>query len=197
MRVQGDRRRLPPPRTASPVSLEAALEQRRSVRSFLSDPLDRGELGQLLWAAQGVTEPADQRTAPSAGALHPLEIYAITSTEVLYYDPVTHSVSTHRRGDFRHAVQAAAFWQESVGEAPVVLVIAAVHARTAARYGERAARYVLLEAGHAAQNVLLEAVALGLGAVPIGAFSDERLAAVLELPPQERPIYLIPVGHPR
>ena len=192
-----DNRPLPPARTASPVSLEEALQQRRSVREFLRDPLSDQELGQLLWAAQGVTDPEGHRTAPSAGALYPLEIYAVTATAMLHYDPATHSVTTHLTGDYRRDLKAAALDQEFLAEAPVTLVITAVYERTAVKYGDRAARYVHLEAGHAAQNVLLEAVALGLGAVPIGAFSDERLETVLELPVDERPIYLIAVGHPR
>lgn len=190
-------RPLPPPRTSSPVSLEAALEQRQSVREFLPDPLSDQELGQLLWAAQGVTDPTGHRPVPSAGALYPLEIYAVTETEILRYDPSTHSVGTHRSGDHRRDLQVAALGQDPVGEAPLTLVIAAVPARTAVKYGDRAARYVHLEAGHAAQNVLLQAVALGLGAVPIGAFVDERVEAVLEFSPGEHPVYLISVGHPR
>jgi SagB-type dehydrogenase family enzyme len=190
-------RPLPSPRTVGDVSLEAALDQRRSVREFLADPLTDEELGQLLWAAQGVTDPAGLRTAPSAGALYPLELYAVTRTAVLRYDPPTHSVETCLTGDHRRELQAAALDQAAVGEAPVTLVISAVVERTAARYGERATRYVQLEAGHAAQNVLLQAVALGLGAVPIGAFSDGRVAALLGLPAGELPLYLIPVGHPR
>ncbi len=190
-------RPLPSPRLTGPVALEEALEQRRSVREFLSDPLSDAELGQLLWAAQGVTDPTGRRTAPSAGALYPLEIYAVTPRGVLQYDPASHSVTVWLAGDHRRDLMNAALRQEAIGEAPVTLVIAAVYERTAVKYGERGARYVQLEAGHAAQNVLLEAVALGLGAVPIGAFSDERVEALLELPADERVLYLIPVGHPR
>jgi SagB-type dehydrogenase family enzyme len=190
-------RSLPSPRLSGPASLEEVLAERRSVREFLADPLSDEELGQLLWAAQGVTDAEGRRTAPSAGALYPLELYAVTSAGVYHYDPATHSIATHRTGDHRRGLQTAALGQGSVGEAPVTFVIAAVYERTAVKYGDRAERYVHLEAGHAAQNVLLEAVALGLGAVPIGAFSDERVEALLELPPEERALYLIPVGHPR
>lgn len=190
-------RPLPSPRTTSQVSLEAALDQRRSIRSFLPDPLTEEEIGQLLWAAQGVTDPLGHRTAPSAGALYPLELYALTPTAVLHYEPAVHAVTVRFQGDHRPELQAAAWGQDPVGEAPVTLVIAAVVERTAAKYGERSTRYVQLEAGHAAQNILLQAVALGLGAVPIGAFRDGQVAALLELPGAERPVYLVPVGHPR
>ncbi len=190
-------RPLPSPRTTSQVSLEAALEQRRSIRSFLPDPLTEEEISQLLWAAQGVTDPPARRTAPSAGALYPLELYAFTPTAVLHYEPAAHAVTVRFEGDHRPALQAAAWCQDPVGEAPVTFVIAAVVERTAAKYGERATRYVQLEAGHAAQNILLQAVALGLGAVPIGAFRDGEVAGLLELPGAERPVYLVTVGHPR
>jgi len=190
-------RPLPSPRTASQVSLEAALDQRRSVRSFLPERLTEEEIGQLLWAAQGVTDPLAQRTAPSAGALYPLEVYAVTPTAVLHYEPAGHAVTVRFEGDYRPALQAAAWSQDPVGEAPVTFVIAAVVERTAAKYGERATRYVQLEAGHTAQNILLQAVALGLGGVPIGAFRDDEVAALLELRGAERPVYLVPVGHPR
>lgn len=190
-------RPLPSPRTDGEVSLEAALDQRRSVREFLPDPLTDAELGQLLWAAQGITDPTGLRTAPSAGALYPLEIYAVTQEGVLHYDPATHSVATQHSGDHRRELMAAALAQAAIGEAPVTLVVAAIYERTAVKYGDRATRYVQLEAGHAAQNVLLQAVTLGLGAVPIGAFSDERVAAIVGLAAGELPLYLIPVGHPR
>ena len=196
-KMERDVRPLPSPRLSSDVSLEAALDQRRSVRAFLPDPLSDQELGQLLWAAQGVTDSEGRRTAPSAGALYPLEIYAVTPTEVLHYDPATHAVGVQREGDHRRDLEAAALGQEAVGEAPVTFVIVAVIERTAAKYGDRATRYVQLEAGHAAQNLLLQAVALGLGAVPIGSFSDERVEVILGLPINERPLYLVPVGHPR
>lgn len=190
-------RPLPSPRLASTVALEEALAQRRSVREFLPDPLSDEELGQLLWAAQGVTDAEGHRTAPSAGATYPLELYMVTAGAVLHYDPATHSVAGVRAGDRRRELMLAAREMEAVAVAPVTLVIAADVNRTAVRYGERAERYVHFEAGHAAQNVLLQVVALGLGAVPVGAFSDEAVEDIVGLPPAWRALYLIPVGHPR
>ena len=179
------------------MSLESALRRRRSVRSFTDEPLTSAEIGQLLWAAQGVTDPRGLRTAPSAGALNPLECYVATADALLHYAPNVHRLDPHVPGDQRRALAAAAYGQSAVADAAVVIVITAVYARTAEKYGEeRAFRYVAMEAGHAAQNVLLQAVALGLGAVPVGAFDDAQVAQLLRLDMGEAPLYLIPVGHP-
>jgi SagB-type dehydrogenase family enzyme len=188
---------LPAPRTEGDLSLEAALAQRRSVRSFTEARLTLEETGQLLWAAQGVTSDWGGRTAPSAGALYPLELYVVTPDHVARYRPDRHAMEIWLEGDRRQAICAAGLDQEPLARAPLTVVIAGVYQRTRAKYGERAERYVLLEAGHAAQNVLLEAVALGLGAVPIGAFSDDAVTKALELPAEASPLYLIPVGHPQ
>ena len=188
---------LPPPRDSGSLGLETALRRRRSVREFQPRPLSLESLAQLFWAAQGITDARDLRTAPSAGARYPLEVYAATERGLLHYRPSGHCVRTVIPSDVRPLLQRAAGAQESVGEAGAVFIIAAVIQRAAARYGPRAERYVHLEAGHAAQNVLLEATALDLGAVPVGAFDDDRVASVLELPRDQRPLYLIPVGVPR
>jgi SagB-type dehydrogenase family enzyme len=193
----GSPRPLPAPRTSGPVSLEEALAERRSVRSFADAPLTDAEVGQLLWAAQGVTDESGLRTAPSAGARYPLETYAVTADGAWRYVPDRQALEPVLAGDVRPDLQRAALGQEAVGAAPLVVVISADIDRTASRYGaERAPRYVHLEAGHAAQNVLLQAVALGLGSVPIGAFSDADVARVLRLPPDEIVLYLLPVGRP-
>jgi SagB-type dehydrogenase family enzyme len=187
---------LPAPRTSGPMPLERALAERRSVRAFTDEPLSLEELSQLLWAAQGITAEWGGRTAPSAGALYPLEVYAATPDGVYRYVPEDHGLEPLATGDLRPALAGAALGQEAIRDAPVVLVIAAVFRRTEVKYGARAERYVHLEAGHAAQNVLLQAVALGLGGVPIGAFSDRDVQRVLGLPADHAPLYLIPVGHP-
>lgn len=180
------------------MSLEETLVRRRSIRDFTNTPLSQADIGQLCWAAQGETGRGGLRTAPSAGALYPLELYVVTADGVLHYLPGSHETTLHRTGDMREALQRAALGQEALGEAPVVFVLAAVYQRTAARYGEgRARRYGQLEAGHAAENLLLQAVALDLGAVPMGAFDDRGVQAVLGLPADHEPLYLIPVGHAR
>ena len=188
---------LPAPLTDGPMSLEEALAQRHSVRSFAESSLALDELGQLLWAAQGITRDWGGRTAPSAGALYPLELYLVTAAATYHYLPTEHSLVTLTTQDLRDAVWDAGLQQDALREAPATLVIAAIFERTATKYGDRASRYVYMEAGHAAQNVLLQAVALGLGAVPIGAFHEEQLAEALGLLPDHIPIYLIPIGHPR
>ncbi len=186
---------LPAPREEGSLSFEEVLAKRRSVRQFSNDPLALEEIGQLLWAAQGITHPAGLRSAPSAGALYPLEVYAVTQQAVYHYLPQDHCLSVQIQGDARAALYEAALKQGAVREAPAVIVIAAVYARTVKKYGEeRSPRYVHLEAGHAAQNILLQAVALDLGAVPIGAFYDDQVQQVLELPPDHQPLYLIPTG---
>jgi len=188
---------LPSPRLAGPLSLEEALRARRSIRSFSAQALMRTEIGQLLWAAQGVTDAAGHRTAPSAGALYPLELDVVTPDGVARYMPDEHGLAWRTTTDVRPLLRAAALDQSTVGEAPLVIVISGVVERTATRYGARAQRYVDLEAGHAAQNILLQAVSLGLGAVPIGAFDDAAVRRVLDLAQGEAPLYLIPVGHAR
>jgi SagB-type dehydrogenase family enzyme len=189
---------LPPPILEGETSLEETIARRRSVREFDDTPLTAAELGQLLWAAQGLTDERGFRTAPSAGALYPLELYLVTAEGVFHYEPQGHQLSALRSDDRRAALYEAALRQEAVRGAPAVFVVTAVYARTEQKYGaQRTPRYVHLEAGHAAQNLLLEAVALGLGAVPIGAFHDEQVQEALGLPPDHEPLYLIPAGHPR
>jgi len=187
---------LPPPGEMGKISLEAALAHRRSVRRFSDRPLSWQEISQLLWAAQGITGGRELRTAPSAGALYPLEVYAVLPQGLFHYEPLGHSLSKRSEDDLRSSLRRAALDQQFVEEAPLVLVMAGDYEKTASRYGDRAERYVILEAGHAAQNVLLQAVALDLGGVPVGAFDDEEVRRVLGLPAGLTPLYLIPLGEP-
>jgi SagB-type dehydrogenase family enzyme len=188
---------LPAPETDGEWSLEAALVQRRSVRNFAARPLTDAEVGQLLWAAQGITGKGGGRTAPSAGALYPLEVYIATADGLFHYEVDRHALTVASQTDLRPALYEAAGHQAAVGQAPAVFVISAVYERTTVKYGtDRSPRYVHLEAGHAAQNLLLQAVALGLGAVPVGAFDDAGVHEALSLPTEEKPLYLIPVGEP-
>jgi SagB-type dehydrogenase family enzyme len=190
---------LTPATTTGSIPLETALLRRRSWRRFTSDPITGADLAQLLWAAQGVTG-ADRhgpvRTAPSAGRTDPLEVFVATPEGLLHYRPPEHAVVVIDPVDRRADLAAAAGDQDCVRDAAAVFAIAGVAARTAVVYEERAGRYVALEVGHAAQNLLLEAIALGLGAVPVGSFDDARVGAVLALPDDWQPFYLIPVGHP-
>ncbi len=188
---------LPRPDRASGMSLHQALASRRSVREFSSRELTQAQLGQLLWAAQGETSSDHRRTAPSAGAKYPLEVYVVLGSGLYHYDPRAHALQRRSSTDLRPAIARAAYGQDAVAGAAALFVIAADFQRTASKYGERAPRYVHLEAGHAAQNLLLEAVGLGLGAVPIGAFDDGQAKKALSLPPQEQVVYMIAAGHPR
>lgn len=191
---------LPSPRVSGSVSVEEALTQRRSIRSYADAPLGLGELGQLLWAAQGITHRQELRTAPSAGALYPLELFAVVGSVeglgagVYHYRPEGHSLTKVADGDRREPLVSAALHQSWIAEAGVVIVLAAVFERTRRKYGPRAERYVHMEVGHAGQNLFLQAEALGLATVVVGAFDDEQVTAVLGLPAQARPMSLMPVG---
>ena len=190
--------RLPPPEQKGKMSLEEALGRRRSVREFTREALTERELSQLLWAALGITHTEGLRTAPSAGALYPLELYVASAGGFYRYEPCLHQLIRLSDRDLRPAMRRTALGQEAITQAPAVFVIAAVYERTSRKYGAaRTPRYVHMEVGHAAQNLLLEAVALGLGGVPIGAFEDDALQKALELPVDHCPLYLIPVGHRR
>ncbi len=190
--------KLPDPLTEQGMSLEAALSRRRSVREFSAEPLTMEDISQLLWAAQGLTHDGFRRTAPSAGATYPLELYLVTAESVFHYIVRDHTLQPTMEGDLRQDLFTASLEQDLILEAPATIVFAAVFARTEQRYGvARSPRYVHMEVGHAAQNVLLQAVALGLGAVPVGAYEDERVSSVLELPADHVPLYMISVGHSR
>ena len=177
-------------------SLEQTLAARRSVREFAGEPLTRDEISQLLWAAQGVTDVEGLRTAPSAGALYPLELYVAMLDGFFKYDPKRHELMQRQDEDVRPALCEAALSQDAIAAAPAVFVFTAVFGRSKRKYGIWAERYVLMEVGHAAQNLLLQAVALGLASVPIAAFDDDRVTSALRLAASESPLYLLPVGRP-
>lgn len=194
---------LPAARTSGPLPLEAALAQRESMRSFAAQPLTVAEAGQLLWSAQGESRAGGRRTAPSAGATYPLVLYLVAgrveglAAGIYRYTPQGHRLTALAPGDARHTVAAAARGQPWLAEAPALVVIAAEPSRTSARYGTRAERYVAMEAGAAAQNLLLQAVALDLGATLVGAFDDAALRAALPLASTEQPLAVLAVGRRR
>lgn len=191
---------LPPPVRKGHITLEEALSQRRSIRNYAARPLTIEEIGQLLWAAQGISGPGGKRTAPSAGALYPLEIYCVVGevegvpAGVYRYLPGSHQLVRTVAGDLRHALYRAAQNQSPVKDAPISLVFTGVYARTTAKYGARGERYVHLEAGHASQNVYLQAEGLDLGTVAIGAFLDDEVREILRVGGEETPLYIMPVG---
>lgn len=191
---------LPQPELDGEVSLETAIRKRRSVREFSRQALPLADVAQLLWAAQGVTSRDGGRTAPSAGALYPLELYLVAGkvdalpAGLYHYHPREHRLRLVTDGDLRKALAGAALDQSWVRSAPAVLVIAGVYERSAKKYGQRARRYTHIETGHAAQNVYLQAEALGLGTVIVGAFDDAAVREVLALPADHAPLALMPVG---
>jgi SagB-type dehydrogenase family enzyme len=195
-----ERIKLPEPRYDSSTSIEKALLERRSVRDYKNEPLTISEISQLLWAAQGITDRGRLRTAPSAGALYPLELYVVVGNVInlksgIYkYKPHGHELVRVAEGDKRKELCKSAFGQSAIQDAHVVIVFSAVYERTTGKYGERGVRYVHIEVGHAAQNVFLQAVSLNLGAVVIGAFDDDKVKKVMNMENKEQPLYIMPVG---
>jgi SagB-type dehydrogenase family enzyme len=182
------------------VSVEAALRERKSIRDYKEGPVDLKEISQLLWAVQGISRPGGYRTCPSAGALYPLEILAIAGkvdglpAGIYRYDCANHELRIEGEGDVRPNLARAALGQSMISAAPVTVSISGIFERTRRKYGERGIRYVFMEAGHAAQNIHLQAVSLDLGTVVIGAFRDDQVKSVLGLQPDESPLLLMPVG---
>ncbi len=196
----GETIKLPEPRYESETSVEEALSQRRSIRTYSDSALTLEEVSQLLWAAQGITTEWGGRTAPSAGALYPLEVYVVVGDVegvdkgVYRYRSGDHELEKVKDGDARAALADAALGQTFIGDAAIDIVFTAVYARTTVKYGERGIRYVHMEAGHAAENVYLQAGALELGTVTIGAFYDSEVRGVMNISEQENPLYIMPVG---
>ncbi len=190
---------LPTPKLKGAVSLEESMANRRSVRNYSAAELTLDEVSQLLWAAQGITGPGGKRTAPSAGALYPLSIYLVAgkvrglSSGIYRYDPHKHGLIKIKGGDLRKELSAAAMGQRWVGSAPVSLVFAVNYGRMNS-YARKGKMYADIEQGHAAQNVLLQAVALGLGAVPVGAVRGNEARAILDIPAGYFAEYIISVG---
>lgn len=194
---------LPPPTLDSSHGLEKLLQRRRSVRDFSAGSLSLAQISQLLWAAQGVTSPDGLRTAPSAGALYPLEIYVVAGhveglqPGIYRYHPHGHRLTSVELGDKRRALADAALHQQWIAKAPVIVVFGADYSRTATKYGDRAQRYVDIETGHAAENIFLQAGSLGLATCDVGAFNDHDVKALLGFPHNIAPLLLMPVGVPR
>lgn len=195
--------KLPEARRESAMSLEAALWARRSTRALTRDSLALADVGQLLWAAQGVNRPDGHRTAPSAGATYPLELYLVAArvrdlpAGVYHYRPAGHQMETVASGDRLPELVSAATRQAWQADAAVVIVFAGVYERAAQRFRDRAERYVPMDVGFAAQNLYLQAAALGLGTTFAGSFQDTTLARIVGLPENTRPLGIMPVGRPR
>lgn len=197
---------LPFPKFKGVLTVEEAIWLRRSIREFEDKPLTIDQLSQILWAAQGISYPPDEfRTAPSAGATYPLEVYVVIGENgveglkagIYHYLPKRHAIELRIEGDFRERLYRACLFQSWVLKAPVNIVITAVYRRTTRIYGERGIRYVHFEVGHVGQNIYLQATALGLGTVAIGAFYDEEIKKILRIEKDEEPLYVFPIGVPK
>jgi SagB-type dehydrogenase family enzyme len=190
--------KLPEPKLSSKTSVEEALSKRRSVRDYEEDSLSIEEISQLLWSAQGITVKWGGRTAPSAGALYPLEIYvAVGEVKGLkpglyHYDPEKHIITKKADGDLRQKLTEASLYQDEITKAPATFVITAVYERTMKKYKERGIQYVHMEVGAVAENIYLQAETLNLGTVFMGAFEDEKVKKVLGI--KEEPLAIMPVG---
>lgn len=199
---------LPSPKTTGNVSVEEALNKRRSQRDYRTDEISAEDLSQILWAAYGITKPMDNpklkgglRTAPSAGATYPLEIYAIVGNVkdiepgVYRYIPAEHKIVMVIDQDIRKELCAAALNQKMIEVAPASLFYSAVFNRTTERYGDRGKlRYVCMDLGHSAENVYLQCEAMNLGTCAVGAFNDDMVREVMQLPVDEEPLYIMPIG---
>jgi SagB-type dehydrogenase family enzyme len=188
--------RLQRPDERGGMALTEVLARRRSCRDFSNASLSRKDVSQLCWAAQGTTRCDGLRAAPSAGALYPLKLIVVDAIGVHEYEPADHALVELKLGDVRQSLQRAAFDQSCVGNAPACFVIVVDDERMASRYQNREHQCCLLEAGHVAENLLLQATALCLGGVPIAAFDEQEVDRVLELSPEVHALYLIPIGNP-
>jgi SagB-type dehydrogenase family enzyme len=190
------------PEMREKMSVEEAIKERRSERTFTDTPLTLKQLSQILWAAQGITEE-EKRAAPSAGATYPIDLYIIVGeggvegigTGLYHYIPRWHRMEDILEGDLRSRLAKASLFQMFITDAPISIVITGDYERTTARYGERGTRYVHMEAGHVSQNIYLQVDSLGLGTVAVGAFRDEEVSKLSNLPERHRPLYVMPIGY--
>ncbi len=197
----GEKIDLPKPKNINTISLHQALAHRRSVRAYQDKPLNLQEISELAWAAQGITSSRmGGRTAPSAGALYPLELYIVVKRArdfeagVYHYLPKDHKLVQLSKQKVSRQLANAALGQMFISEAPVILVITGNYSVTTSKYRERGIRYVHMEAGHVAQNIYLQAESLDLGTVTVGAFVDDKIKDTLHLPQAQTPFYLMPIG---
>ncbi len=192
--------KLPEPILKGTLSVEEAIVSRRTVRSFAKRPLSLDEFSQLLWSAYGITE-GFKRTVPSAGALYPMDIYAAVGlvndvkAGIYHYIPEEHGISLILKGDMRSSIAEASLFQMWMADAPVLFIITVEYHRITIKYGERGIRYALMEAGHIAQNLFLQAEALGLGAGIVGAFHDDKLLKITDIPKSHYPLLIMPIGY--
>jgi SagB-type dehydrogenase family enzyme len=202
--MQEEKIMLPSPSKEGKISIEEAIVNRRTVRSFKPDPIAVSDLSQFLWAAQGITDTRrGLRSAPSGGALYPLDVYVVIGKKgvkglaegVYRYLPESHSIEKLAESDRRGELARAALGQNWMTQAPVIFVITAEYKRINKKYGNRGIRYALIEVGHVGQNIFLQAESLGLGAGIVGAFNDQEVAKVISALPGHEPLSIMPIGY--
>lgn len=198
--------RLPNPDTRGTMTVEKAMSTRRSVRSYADKAFTKKDVSQILWAAYGVSDSTKYKgyklkTAPSAGALYPFEVYLVVNnvkgleTGVYRYKPANHSITMEIKGNISIDLTDAAWGQDMIEHAPINIVWTAIFERTTKKYGERGReRYVCMDLGHSGQNVYLQATALGMGTCAIGAFADDTVSEIMNIPVEEEILYIMPVG---
>lgn len=188
---------LPEPNKSGAVSLETAIDMRRSARQFAGTPLNYAQIGQLVWAGQGITDKQQGlRAVPSAENLYPIELYLVASEGVFVYNPEGHSLKQISSLDLRKQLSAAASGLGPVEDAACDIVIAGSARKIASKYGNKAQKFMLLEAGHVAGNIQLQAVSLGLASMQVGDFEIRNVARTCELPTEFEPLLIVCVGHP-
>jgi SagB-type dehydrogenase family enzyme len=195
--------KLPAPATKGTVSVEEALQNRRSTRKFANRSLKLAQISQLLWAADGLNRPEGKRTAPSGRAAYPIDLYLVVGERgvtnlapgVYRFVVADQALEPVAKGEFRPAVAKACNSQVWIGEAPVIVVITGDVKRSEAKNGEQAPLFTHLEAGFIGQNIFLQAGALNLGAGVAGGFEEKALAQSLKLPENDVPFLVMPVGH--
>jgi SagB-type dehydrogenase family enzyme len=187
--------KLPKPRLEGIKSLEQCIYERESVRNYEDSIIELEKVSQLLWAAQG--KKGHKRTVPSAGATYPLEIYVILKDKgFFHYNLEKHILELLKEENLSQKLAKVSWDQKFITKAYLNIIICANFSRTTQRYGDRGIRYVFIEVGHSAQQIHLQAVALGLVSVPVGAFQDEEVKKALDLPKKIEPLYIIPIGYP-
>lgn len=197
--------KLPTPATNETITLNKALKKRISCRNFKNKAINLSKLSGILWAADGINDKSfkPRRTAPSAGATYPLELYVAVKKESVYeleagvyhYNPEKHILTKHLHEDIFDKLPQATFDQSFITNASVVLLIASQNERTTKLYGERGVQYIWMEAGGVCQNIHLKVVEMKLGTVVIGAFEDNKVKESFK-PKNEEPLALMPIGYP-
>ena len=188
---------LPAPNTQGTISVESAIKHRRSIRDFTDKQLTLDQVGQLAWAAQGVTDEQESlRAAPSAGAIYPMQLHIVIPGGAYKYNPPDHSITKTIFEDIRADLTAAALDQQAVAKSQCIFIISGSSKKVEAKYSGKGQSFMLIEAGHIAQNIQLQAVAMGLGSTPLGSFDIKKVWRTCKLDLEQKPVYIIPIGYP-